>query len=339
LIRETLQNIYEDGFDPELVEGTIHQVEFHGKEISRTSMPYGIILMGGAYHTWLYDGDPLAGLNFPLAIRQVRRRWTENPAVFQEMIKSWLIDNRHRVLSLLEPSSTLLEDREAAFRQKMADLKASLSAQELEKIRTGAADLRRFQAEPDTPEAAATLPRLKISELSRETDIIPTEKSLLNSLPVLRHDIFTNGIAYLDMAFDVSDIPEELQLYLPILGKLTTNMGAAGLDYEAMAKRIALKAGGLSCHLAAGNNATRHGNWQKMIFQVKALYRNVDEAVKILADILTTGDLSQQDRMYDLIAERKNGLHASIVPSGHIFARRTAAAALSLPACRDEQWH
>lgn len=339
LIMETLQKIYENGFDRELVEGTIHQVEFHGKEILRTSLPYGIILMGGAYHTWLYDGDPLVGLNFPLAIRQVRNRWAENPTIFQEMIKSWLLDNRHRVLSILEPSSTLIEARETVFRQKMTDLKASLSPQELEKIRTDATDLHRFQTEPDTPEAAATLPRLKISELSREIDKIPTEKSLLHGLPVLRHDIFTNGIAYLDMAFDVSDVPEDLHLYLPILGKLTTNMGAAGLDYEAMAKRIALKAGGLSCHLAASNNADGNGHWQKMIFQVKALYRNVDEAVKILADIFTAGDLSQRDRMYDLIAERKNSLHASIVPAGHIFAGRTAAAALSLPAYRDEQWH
>ena len=28
-------------------------------------MPYGIALMDAAYHTWLYDGDPLTGLNFP----------------------------------------------------------------------------------------------------------------------------------------------------------------------------------------------------------------------------------------------------------------------------------
>ena len=338
LIMETLQQICNQGIDRELIEGTIHQVEFHGKEISRTSMPYGIVLMGGAYHTWLYDGDPLVGLNFPAAIRQVREKWAENPLIFQEVIKSWLLDNRHRVLSILEPSSTMLADREEIFRQKMSRLKASLSPQELQKIRTDASELRRFQTEPDTKEAAATLPRLQISEISREIDKIPTEKGLLQDRPVLRHDVFTNGIAYLDMAFDVSDVPEDLQLYLPILGKLMTNMGAAGLDYEAMAKRIALKAGGLSCHLAASNNASGNGYWQKMIFQVKALYRNADEAVKILADIITAADLSRQDRMYDLIAERKNGLQASIVPSGHIFARRTAAAGLSLPAHRDEQW-
>jgi len=42
--------------------------------------------------------------------------------------------------------------------------------------------------------------------------------------------------------------------------------------------------------------------------------------------------------MRDLIAEAKNGLHSAVVPSGHAFARRTAAAGLSVPAYRDEQW-
>lgn len=338
LIFQTLQHIYEAGFDRDLIEGVIHQVEFHGKEISRASYPYGITLMSSAYHTWLYDGDPLVGLNFPRAIRQVREKWTQNPAIFQEIIKVWLLANRHRVVSVMEPSATHLEIREAAYREKMANLKASLSPPELENIRLEAAALRRFQTEPDAPEAAASLPRLEITELSRRIDVIPAEETLLQNLPTFRHDLFTNGIAYLDMAFDVADIPDELQVYLPLLGKLTTNMGAAGLDYEAMSKRIALKAGGLSCHLAAGNTACGGGNWQKMIFQVKALYRNVREATDILADILTAGDLSQERRMLDLIAERKNGLHAAVVPSGHIFAKRSAAAALSLPAYRDEQW-
>jgi Zn-dependent M16 (insulinase) family peptidase len=43
--------------------------------------------------------------------------------------------------------------------------------------------------------------------------------------------------------------------------------------------------------------------------------------------------------MRDLIAERKNNLQSAIVPSGHIFAKRAAGAALTLPGYRDEQWH
>jgi Zn-dependent M16 (insulinase) family peptidase len=161
------------------------------------------------------------------------------------------------------------------------------------------------------------------------------------------HDIFANGVAYLDLAFDVSDIPEDLQIYLPLLGKLMINMGAAGLTYEEMAKRIALKTGGIGCHLTAGMvtdgkglpRTEGRGNWQKMIFRVKALHRNIVDAVRIVSDILVSGDLSDETRLRNLLVERKNRLHASVIPSGHVFARRAAGAAFSVPAYRDEQWH
>ena len=59
LILDTLEDVAAKGFDRDLIEGTLHQVEFHGREMVRGSYPYGIVLMGRAYHTWFYDGDPL----------------------------------------------------------------------------------------------------------------------------------------------------------------------------------------------------------------------------------------------------------------------------------------
>ncbi len=101
-----------------------------------------------------------------------------------------------------------------------------------------------FQAEADHPEALATLPKLNLRDIQRTVETIPTERNFIHSVPAMTHDLFTNGIAYLDLAFDISDIPEALQPYLPLLGKLMTNMGAAGFSYEEMAKRVALKTGG-----------------------------------------------------------------------------------------------
>ena len=339
LIFETLRDIVANGYDTELIEGILHQVEFHGKEIVRGSYPYGISLMGGVFQTWLYDGDPLIGLDFPQVIESIRRHWADDHEIFQKMTKQWLLDNNHRVLAIMEPDADFNEKEEKTYKEKMADLKSSLSASELQQINTQANELKEFQAEQDSPEAAATIPRLKTEDIPRSIETIHSQNFLIAGVPALEHDLFTNGIAYVDLAFDVANIPEELQIYLPLMGKIISGMGASGLTYEEMAKRIALKMGGFGYNLAIGFTAHGDSSWQKMIFSFKALYRNLPEAINIISDIICSGDLNQAARMKDLISERKNNLQSAIVPSGHIFAKMAAGASLTLPAYRDEQWH
>ena len=255
LIFDTLRNIVAYGFDSELIEGILHQVEFHGKEIVRGSYPYGISLMGHVFQTWLYDGDPLIGLDFPKTIEDIRKRWTADPQIFQKMTKEWLVDNPHRLLAVMEPDPDFSSKKDKIFQKKMKKLKSSLTKEELTKIDVQARKLKAYQSEADTPEAAAMLPKLKLEDIPRAIETIPTQKSTLETVQTLTHDLFTNGIAYVDLVFDLGHIPEELQPYLPLLGKMTTGMGAAGFSYEEMAKRIALKMGGFGYDLSAGFTA------------------------------------------------------------------------------------
>jgi presequence protease len=339
LLLATLARVVREGVDKELIEGTLHQIEFHGREIIRQSYPYGIVLMNRVFHTWIYDGDPLHSLNFPRIIAMIRRKWLENPSLFEELIQKWLLDNPHRLLSVMEPSRTCMETWDDDFRKKMAALKESMTISEEERIRQEVRELKAFQTKPDPTTAVATLPRLKISDINRETENIPGELISLDGIKAMIHDLFTNGISYLDLAFDVAAIPEDLQPYLPFLGKLITQMGAAGMGYEAMSKRIALKTGGIRRSLNAGLIMNQDSSWQEMIFRLKTLDRNIPDGIGILSDLLCAGDLTDQRRMQDLLMEKKNRVHASIVPGGHLFARRLAASSLSLSAWRDEQWH
>jgi Zn-dependent M16 (insulinase) family peptidase len=339
LIFATLEDIISTGYDNDLIEGILHQIEFHGKEIVRGSYPYGIALMGNVFQSWLYDGDPLIGLDFPVIIEKIRKLWAADPQLFQKMTKHWLLDNQHRILAIMEPDPDFSEKKEKEYREKMDKLQASFTDAQRDEINTQAKELKKFQSEPDSPEAAATIPKLNISDIPRAVEIIPAQNVMIGGAPAFVHDIFTNGIAYLDLVFDISHIPEELHQYLPLLGKIISGMGAAGLSYDEMAKRIALKMGGFGYDTSAGLSADAGACWQKMIFSGAALYRNLPDAVNIISDLLSAGDLENDARMYDLITERKNNLQSAIVPSGHVFARRAAGAALSLPAYRDEQWN
>ncbi len=339
LILRSLRETSQVGFERQLIEGVLHQVEFHGREIVRAAYPYGIVLMGRVFHSWLYDGDPLAGLNLPRQMAKIRCKWEENPRIFADIIKTWFLDNGHRVLSVMQPSWTIQEEEATAEKQEMARLKSAQTPRQLERIRQEAIGLRKYQAESDPPEVAACLPRLSLQAISPQADRIPTVRGEIAAVPVLNHEIFTNGIGYLDLAFDVDDIPDALHQYLPLLGKITLNMGAGDFTYEETAKRIALTAGGIGYNLAAGLNQTGTRVWQKYIMRVKFLYRNVDAVMGVLADLLCAGDLTHQERMSELVLEKRNDLQAAVIPSGHIFARRSAAAGLSFSCLRDEQWH
>jgi len=347
LILDTLDRIVREGVDRELIEGALHQIEIQGREINRKNYPYGIILMTRVFHTWMYGGDPLYSLNFPALIAMIRRRWQEDPELFAALIREWLLENPHRLLSVMEPDPNCLEKEDEARKSTLGARAAALTEADQTRIETELAALKNFQTEPDTPEAVATLPRLKTGDIDRKVETIPTEYAALGGTAVLRHEIFTNGIAYLDLAFDVAAVPEAQQPCLPLLGKIVTQMGAAGRDYEEMAKLIALNTGGIRSSastgfvmdLGGGTLPEGRGVWQRLIFRLKALHRHLPAAMDILADLLSAGDLSDHRRLRDLILERKNRFQASIIPSGHLFARRLAGAALSLPAWRDEQWH
>jgi len=339
LILRNLEAIAEKGFDRDLIEAALHQVEFHGREIVRGAYPYGITLMGRVFHTWLYDGDPLVPLKFNPLVEGIRRRWQREPELFQGAVRRWFLDNPHRLTSVMEPSLNCMDEGEARFRKRMAERRTTLSEHDRDRIRDEAARLKALQTEPDSPEALATLPRLRRDDIPRGVERIPSEAGRVDGIDVLKHEIFGNGIVYLDCAFDVSHVPEELQPYLPLLGKFARGMGAAGRRYDEMATRISMAMGAFGVQVASGFGRDGKASWQRMVFRMRALHRNIPEAVGLLGDILAAGDLTDRRRMEDLVLEKRNGLQSAVIPSGHLFAQRTAASTLNLPSLRDEQWN
>lgn len=338
LVMNTMADITAGDLDKELIEATLHQVEFGGREIVRRQYPYGIVLMGRVYQTWLYGGDPVSGLNFPRMIDRIRQRWQDDRRLFNRIIKDWLVDNPHRLLVIMEPDAAYLERRERTLKESVHRRRASMTEADMERVAEEAAALAAYQKERDAPETLGVLPRLRVGDIDRKIDIIPTDREICEGVEILTHELFTNGIAYVDVAFDLGPLPDEEHLRLPLLGKLMLNMGAAGLSYEETAKRIALKTGGVSYSLASGMRMGG-GVWQKMIFRVKTLYRHLPEALTLLADLLCAGDLANGKRAWDLIKEKRNALRAAVVPSGHVFAGVIAADGLTIPAHRNEQWH
>ncbi len=317
------------------MEAAFHQTELAGREIGRS---FPIELLVRAAGPLNYGVDPRTGLEFGAMVVEARSRYARDPGLFGSLIREWLLDNPHRLLHVARPSADIAARKESSFRAAMAERRARLGPAQLERIAAEAKELEEDQEKDDSPESLALLPRLDISQVPRKAFVIPTVRRQVAGTTVLEHEFFSNGVAYLDLAFDVSDLADEETLWLPLLAKATTGMGAAGLDYAAMATRIAASTGGISLQFLAGGRLGGSDVFQRFAFRGKALGSKLPELASIFRDILTLGDLGDLKRLADLVHESRNRLFQRVVQAGSQFARNRAAASLGLSFRRREQW-
>ncbi len=335
LCLETLEGLAERGIDPKIVDASFHQIELAGREVGR-SYPVGLLIRAAGPLN--YGADPKAGLEFGALMDKARARYAKDPALFGSLIREWLLDNPHRLLHVARPSKTLAAAKEAAFKAAMADRRAAMDSAQLERIVADARELKEAQTREDSPEALASLPRLDISQVPRPAFVIPSVERQAGGRRYLEHEFFSNGLAYLDLAFDLSGLSEEECLWLPFLGRATTGMGAAGLDYAQMATRIAGKTGGIDLQFMAGRELRGGALFQRFVLRGKALGRNLTELTAILAELMTAGDLGDLSRLSDLAHEAHNRIFQRVVRSGHEFAMIRAAASLDEPFAMRERW-
>jgi len=335
LILGTLEKVVADGIDRELIEASFHQIEFGGKEIVP---PFPIMVLVRAAPPWYFGGDPKDGLRFSTLVANVRQRWEANPRLFEDLIQSHLLDNAHRLRVIGRASNTMAAEQDAALAERLAGVKAGLAQPELDEIRDLAAALKQEQDEPDSKEAIDTLPRLDLADIPRAVRTIVDNTATLGGVEIHEHPVFSNDIGYISFGFDSRDLTNDEAALLPMTGRATTGMAAAGFTFEEMTKRMAMSTGGVGISPTTGCALRTGERFEYVGVSTKVLRRNVGAMFEVLGDLLTRPDPSDLKRLRDLLIESATRAESSIVPSGHSYAYTRAAATLGLDHYRSEQW-
>jgi Zn-dependent M16 (insulinase) family peptidase len=153
------------------------------------------------------------------------------------------------------------------------------------------------------------------------------------------HDIFTNGVIYIDLAFDTSALSEDTFPFLPLLGKAVCASGLPGIPYDKVAQLLALHTGGLTYHLAASGDIHQPLNKKAHIFfRIKTLKENLKETIVLLKRLLIETNFDDRERIKDLILELKNDYKAALIPHGHQFVATRAGSRLSSAIKAQEQF-
>ncbi|HMP75943.1 MAG TPA: insulinase family protein [Kiritimatiellia bacterium] len=319
LIRSTLAGLAENGIDPKTLDAALNTVEFALRENNTGSYPRGLVLMLRALSSWNYDGDPLAPLRFAEPFAALRARIAAGERVFEDLIRQWMLDNPHHTVVTLRPDAELAARRDAAERARLDAARAAMSEADVQAVAAHTAELIAMQGAPDDPAALAKIPRLSVADLPRENKLIPTQKHYLAQTRVLFHDLFTNGILYLDVGFSLRALTPELLPYVPLLGRALLETGTRAEDYVALNQRIGSRTGGIAARTFTSVVRETDSGTCWLFLRGKALEHQTADLLAILHDVLTGARLDLRNRIKQIALEEKAGLEAGLVPSGHQY--------------------
>ena len=325
LILDTLASLEVDGIDPDMIAASLNTIEFRLREANTGSFPRGLVAMFEAVTMWLYGGDLLAGLAFEAPLASIKAKASQDSRYFERLMAEYLLANPHRTVVLLQPDPTARQQAEAVERARLDAARAAMSEAQVQEVMETMQRLKEHQDRPDTAEALATIPTLTLADLEREIRLIPLEVTTLNDAQVLTHDLFTNGIVYLDVGFNLQALPQRYLPYAELFGRLLLSMGTEKLDYVKLSQRIGKETGGIgrTTHTATRRNG-QASTW--LFLRGKSTLDKSQALLDILSDVLLTARLDNKERLRQIVLEEKAGLEAGLLPGGHgvVFRRLPA---------------
>ncbi|WKZ39384.1 MAG: insulinase family protein [Anaerolineales bacterium] len=320
LILDTLQKLASEGIDPDTIAASLNTIEFALRENNTGMFPRGIVLMLRALTTWLYDDDAFKTLAFEGPLNELKTRLGTDPRYFEKMIQTHLIDNPHRTIIRFKPDPELGRQLEEQEQTRLQSARGTMSEDDIHMHVENTKQLKKLQETPDSPEALDTIPTLELDDLEKEVKTIPIEEIQVQDAKVLYHDIFTNGIFYLDLAFDLRALPQELLPLTEVFARALFEMGTETEDYVKLSQRIGKSTGGIHGSSVSVTALPTKEAQAMLMIRGKSTVGQATEMLSILRDVLLTAKFDDRERLKQIVLEEKSGLESALAPSGHSFA-------------------
>lgn len=316
LVVDTLTSLARDGIDADSVTAAVNTAEFYLRENNSGSFPRGLALMLRSLKTWLYDADPFAPLAFEAPLQALKDN-IAGGRYFETLIETYLLNNPHRSTVFVRPDASKSETDEAAEAARLAAARDGMTEADLDRIRAEAEQLKQRQEAPDDPVDLAKIPMLSLSDLDRSIRTIPVHHGQVDGAPILTHDLFTNGIVYLDIGFDMRTLPADLLSFVPLFGRCLLEIGTESQDFVQLSQRIGSRTGGMWTSTLVTNHRTEATPLARFFLRGKAMQRQVGDLVDIARDVLLTASLDNRERFLQMVLEEKAGEESGLIPGGH----------------------
>ncbi len=328
IIEDTLREEIHKGIDKKTLFASINGEQFRARELDFGSAPKGLIIGLQLLDSWLYDKNrPFLHLHATEILDKIKIR-VEN-GLFDYIADVYLLSNNHKSMVTLRPKQGLTSEDDDALKKRLAEIKANMTAKQIEELVAHTAYLKEYQQTPSSKEDLAKIPMLSRLDLNREARKIDLAVYDEEGTTILHHKVSTNGIHYFNMVFDISDVSLEWIPYVSMLERFIGLLDTKKYSYTDFTNEMYLHTGGIT------TNTSIHEIYDstdcKMTFEVRSkfIYEEADAAKDLAMEMILNTDFSDEKRLKELIIAEKSHIESILSSRGNQVAATRARCGFS----------
>lgn len=326
VVEDACHELVENGIPRDRLEAVISNNEYDLRQRDFGTAD-GVALGCDALSTWLYeDTDEAAtrALKYGDIYAELRRE-LDGP-YFENLLDELVLKSEHFALVDLKPvearateeataTSAATDPGEAA---ELATAQAAMSDADFQAVLDNVDALRAAQEAEDTPEAKATLPRLRVSDIGPARPEPACTFDAAAPLPCLKHDIPTHRLAYALTYFDLSHLSYAELPYVTVLARLMQQLPTARRSAAELDSYIGSNLGFLSFRTEV---YTPERDWRlarpMLLVSAGALSEKIDALASIPREVWAETLFEDTDRMRDVLTQMRIGQEQAFLMAGH----------------------
>ena len=319
VFQDACRDLCEHGVPCERLEAIISSNEYDLRQRDY-GIADGVAIACDALSTWLYDDDAATlALKYGPVYEELRSEL--DGSYFEDLLRELVLQNDHMALVELVPADAA-EGAEGAEAAELAAKRDAMTDAELADVVERTASLRAAQEAEDTPEAKATLPRLRVSDIGEARPEPPLVVDTTAPIPCLRHGIPTNRLAYAMQYFDLSCVAFEDLPYVTLLCRLLKQLPTREHSAEELDNLLAGKLGFLSFTTEVMTQPDVDGARPYLLVSAGALSEKIDALASLPREVWSSTLLADADadRVRDVLTQIRIGLEQGFINNGHSAA-------------------
>ena len=271
--------------------------------------------------SWLYNEDPLMHLKFEKTFTNIKQKAYSN--FFENLINEYFLKNKQKTLLILNPKKNLLKEKELILNKKLSDIKNNLSDSEIEEITKKNIELKKYQSIKDDAYHKNTIPCLSLDDIKKDAEHLLLEEIIEQNVKILYHPVFTNGIAYLNLFFNVKVIKQEKIQYISLLTEILGKINTKKQSYSNLSNMINIYTGGIEFYneiFISKDDDNQYNPY--LVVESKALIQNIPVLIDLIIEIINDSIFNNKKRMKELISEAISSIEISMMSQGSSYAKK-----------------